>query len=995
MRFGLSVAAQPLLVLFVTALPVLPSSALAACAITGTIDLSIECGTSSGLNFGPQATATESGSTLTVDGVTVDDPDDISNSFSRIVLKAGSETGGAIDVGLALTGDTYVESHNSAAVYVLTKEGDITVDIGADVELLAQQSGIFAKADNSGSLAGGNVTVTNYGTIDAGWLTGQSLGSEGIRVRALQGEGTIYNYGSVTSRLGRGLRIDGGTVAGSSDALIVNEGSVDAWLDGMHIYAQAGSATIENGADATVISRANRGAVASSDDSDAGLRNDGTITSLTAAGALVWGAEDATLTNNGTITAAAADGDADDDFLNFGVQVWSTATGNASLVNGATGSIVAHDGLGAWLLSTDGDVTIANAGTLLGKSTAIYVGGDNIAEQYNESPDVPDHAGAVGGDLTVTNSGTITADATTDFTDGLALITLGGDDVDTVQVTNLAGGFIGAGFAEGADFSLGALTELSQADLTALEAAASNAAISMGIAAEASSISNAGTLVGRVAVASPYDTFGSGPVSYSSSALDNTGLWVTSGTSGYTTSLHGTITNSGDIFTLGTTILAGTLDNSGSIWVNGLSEDSADLTIAGHYTASGDAALIFDMGNDDGQLVRFTDSVSGQTSVVLDNLDLWDWQNDEPQTLIDIAYATPELGADSFVLATPIKGVVQYNLDYDDYGLDWTLSTEVSTQSTGEIAEAGAAVTTGFTQLSTGILNRTDDLRDSASGEIVAPIGYVEAKTPMDDALAALTPDPAVTRVWLKSGGAVGNGNGYDVQQGALELGADVTTLLGDEQFSAGAFLALSSSSLAFDAGSTASIVGKSAGLYATLVAPTGLFTSGVVAVGASDSDLAISGSDASVGGQTYGGRIDAGYRADLDGLVVEPSFALLASHGAVNDFGMSGVTVATADTTSVAAESRLRIMRRFVGETLDITPFLVLTLGREALSGGEVLVEGVTTEAATGGLYGGTSLGLGFDSPDGVLSGFVRGDLSATADSYLASLRLGGSRRF
>lgn len=984
----------PVALLFSVPVLVLSTSgaSFAACSVDGSITFAITCDG----DFGPNGTATVTGSKLTITGETFDDPNDGASSFSRVVLKAGDEASSAIDIAVELVGTTLVDSHNSAAVYLLTKKGDISIDIGADVTLDAQQSGVFAKADNGGGAAGGNVIVTNSGTITAGTITNGSFSSEGIRVRALQGAGTIYNYGSVTSTLGRGLRIDASSViGGDADGTIVNTGAVDAWLDAAHIYAQTGSSYLENTATGVLVSRSQRGAVSSSDFAAASMLNAGQITGA-AAGVLVWGATDATLENSGTITAAALDGDGSNDFLHFGAQVWSTTSGATRLINNAGGEIVARDGWAAWVLSTDGDLTIDNAGTMIGKSTAIHVGGDKIEEQYNENPALDDYAGAVGGNLTLANSGVISADQTNSFQYGMGLVSLFGYDLDAVSISNLAGGIIGSGFDVDTDFSIGALTSLSPDELGTLAAAASSGALSLGLEAQSLEISNAGLLVGRVNVATPMDVFGDGPSPSAAATFDNSGLWLTSGLSRFQGIDGLTIANSGTIFTLGETTLTGDIENSGVIRVYGTDSVSGQFSLNGAYVGQEGGAFVLALSADGSPLVALDGTLSGQTEVFLSNFDGFDWQTYVPQEVITTTDATSQRGAESFVLATPVHGLVQYNLEFDEGELAWALSAQLSEESTAEIAEASSVIGESFTQLSSGILNRTDDLRGMSTGDMpTSSLGYMQVETPMDDAMAALTPPPVDTRLWLKAGGAFGAGGSYGLTQSAIEFGVDTTTTIDSRQVSIGAFATLSNSSFNFEGDSSAGVDGRSAGVYGSAVSPSGFFVSGVAAVEVSDIGLTISGEAADVSGLTLGSRFDAGYRAELGGVVVEPSFAVMASHSSMSSFSMSGTTVVVDDSQNVSTESRLRLMRRFAGEAMDVTPFLVLNLGTKVTSGGEVSVEGVSTSAQAAGIYGGLSLGIGLDSPDGVLSGFVRSDLSATTDSYLASFRIGGSRRF
>lgn len=966
------------------------SHALADCWFDGDITFAKDCDA----DFGVNGTVGESGSKLTIENETFDDPDDQTNSFSRIVLKAGDESAGAINIGVEVVGTSLVDSHNSAAVYLLTKKGDITVDISADVTLNAQQGGIFAKADSGTDNPGGMIIVTNAGTITAGTLASGSFGADGIRVRALQGAGYITNSGSVTSTLGRGLRIDAGDATSGDLGNISNSGTVDAWLDAAHVHALSGSATVYN--TGVLTSRSARGAVASSQEDSAYVGNYGTITGATG-GVLAWGATWAQVGNYGSLSAAEKDSDDSNDFLNFGVQVWATDTGYARFDNGDAGEVIAHDGWGAWLLSTNGDVFVQNTGTILGKTTAIHVGGDGITEQWEENPVLDDYAGAVGGKLTLINSGLITSDESNSFQNGFGLISLFGYDITQLSVTNAAGGLIASAVDDDNDYSLSTLADLSAEELDELAPLAASGALSIGAEAEEVTISNAGTLVGRVRISTPMNVFGDGPSESAAATLTNTGLWVTSGASEFSGTDGLTIENSGDIFTVGSTTVTGSIENAGSIWINSTDSTAGSFTVNGDYAGLEGGSLIFDLTRGDHPLATFDGAVSGQTSVLLANIESFDWRSYNPELLILTTDTDPEEGAESFVLDDALVGVIEYRLDYDADAMGWMLSAGVSETVVDDVAQTTASIGDGFARIGSGILNRTDDLRDGVSGDLPPsePMGYTEVSTPMDEAMAALAPTAVDTRLWLKAGGAIGAGTGYGVSQSGLELGGDVSTTIDGRQVSAGVFAGLSNASFDFDSSSSAGAQGYAAGLYANVLAPSGTFVSGVAAVEATDIGLLVSGVEADVAALNIGGRIDAGYRANLDGLVLEPSVGVMVSHNQMGSFSLNDSVVAVDNGKSLSTEGRLRIMRRFAGEVMDITPFLVLNLGNRVADGGEVSVEGVTTSAQAGGIYGGVSLGLGIDTPDNSLNGFIRSDLSATADSYLASFRIGGSRRF
>lgn|GEM_PF-6925780 len=1000
MRIALG-AAPLLLSVSAAALLAMSGAASAACTTTGSFTFTNACGQTTGTPFGIQATALEDGSTLTVTDITVDDDGNDKNSFSRIVIKAGDESQGPIGVGLTLAGKTFVDSHNNAGVYVLTQKGDIDIDVGSDVTIKASQSGIFAKADNSGETAGGNIVVTNSGTITAGTTTGGPFGSEGIRVRSLQGDGTIYNYGSVTSTLGRGLRIDTDGPSGGAGGLVVNSGTVNAYLDAVHINAHAGDAGITNGVGGVLISSTQRGAVAASYTGDASLLNKGAITGA-AAGSLVWGAGDAVAINSGTITAAAADKNDANDYLNFGIQIWSTQDGKAALTNGEGGSIIADDGWGAWLLSTKGDVAISNAGTIRGKSTAIYVGADKIAEQWEENPQLADYQGAVGGDLTLTNSGVITANNGSSFVDGMALITLVGHDLGSVSVTNQAGGFIGGHFAQGADYSLAAMTQASASELETLRSGAANAALSLVVAADTWEIDNAGTLVGRIAAVSPFDVMGDEtPDSSTAGTFDNSGLWVTSGASGFNASLPGTISNSGHIFALGETTLTGDLNNQGAIWIRSAGEDTAYLSLVGDYEGSDAARFVFDIAADGAPKVTLTGAISGQTQVELANLDGWDWKSYQPQTLIDGGDGAAERGGDSFVLATPVRGLVQYDLSYDADTVDWTLSTQVSEQSVGEITQAAQTVTLSVANLTADLLNRTDDLRDGfwTPGDTM-PLSYAAAPvTPAQAAIADLEPvaGPAI-RSWIKAEGAFGSGGGYTGLAGTTSLGTDITVTDADRMIAAGVFGSLSTGRLSYNAsGSTTEMTGQALGAYGTVVTASGLFASAAVALAKTDTDIAISGESAAFGAWTAAGRADLGYRTQMGAIAVEPSLGMRLGASTYDDFTMSDTLVSLDDSQTLSTEARVRLTQSFAHETMDVAPFAILAAGVSQNFDGAMSLSdiGDVGSADQDGLYGSAALGLQVTSLDGKLAAYARTDVTVSQDVLWAGVKIGGAYKF
>lgn len=991
------------------------SSAWAACDVTGKdLDFAyFACG-SEGVNIrleGEQGTVTLSDFLLQPTG-----------AEGYVQIFASDTELDPTDIVVELSGETSIYALNYDGLDIRTVRGDILVTIGEDSLVDADQTGIYVLSEDISEedpYVGGDIVINNYGIILAG-PQNDPMGATGISGVSDAGGVAINNYGTVVSRLetmglfdGFGIYADGGDDSAERvEVSIYNAGSVDALHDGLRVTSYNGLGKAVNDVGGEVVSRDRRGVVVWSQAGAAEFENYGAIVALDGSGAAIWaeGATDgyAKVINGGTILAFDdPDQNATDSYFP-GLHIWSEVSGDAILENLASGGIVATDGVGVFMQSTDGSVIIDNAGLIMGEQTAIRVTADDLNEYAGLiGPDqIADYLGASGGDIALTNSGIITSFDTAGSGANEALISLAGASLGETSVTNLAGGFIGAGLFEGTDLSLSSLASGDADDLDALLETAGNKAISLAVQGTGSTITNQGTLVGRVLTASPFDVYGAGaPTSYVGGSIDNQGLWVVSGETGYLTSMSGSISNTGTIFSLGETYVGGTVENSGAIWVNPTDTRAANLYFLGDYSGETGSSLVFNLKSgavlDGNPLVTFADQLSGQTDVVLADLGDWDWTDGEALDLIDVAYATPELGADSFVLAEPVRGLVRYSLNYDDYGLLWSLGGELEEASVEETTLVSSAVTSALTDLTSDLLTRTDDLRDMAFSPIdTAPLGYAETPlTPADEAFAALTPaGQPVLRAWTKADGQLGGGEGFDGGKASISLGADITADVDGTTLAGGVFGTLSGAGFDYaESGSSANISAQAIGAYGMVLLDSGLFTSGVLAVQTADVDLLISGESAAFRALSATGRIDLGYRTMLGGLSVEPSLGYVLGSTGYDDFELSGTTVSIGDADSRAVEGRLRVSSSFATETADISPFAVLTLGQSLGSAGTLSISGVGDIDATdaGGLYGGGALGLQATSLDGKLSGFVRADLNLSEASHWTSLKVGGSSRF
>lgn len=931
-------------------------------------------------------------------------------------FRTDDTSGDPHDLTLNLEGTTLVTAPTYDGVDMRTRYGDMTVNIGAGVVIAPDQTGLHIESDagnlEEGNYASGDVVITNYGTVNAGSHT-NPMGADGIAGLANAGSVHIYNYGTVTTSYdpgnanapatGRGIIADGGKRSSNVvEVAIYNDGSVTSIHDGLRVNSYNGLGKVVNDVNGVVTSTDRRGVVVWSAANAALFENYGSVTALDGPGANVWAEGsvdgDATLINSGSITSYDNPDRTGSDSVFSGVHIWSEVSGDANLTNRTSGSIVAHDGWGAWIQTTDGDVTIDNAGLIKGETTAIYVGADQIFE-LTEVP-LDDYEGAMGGDLLLTNSGLLTAFSTgSDAKFGV--VTLEGDVTD-LSLKNLAGGIIGAGIDLGAGFDTTLLTA-SAASRSGLADAAANAAIVVAARADTTEIDNAGTIIGRITLDTPASLWDDEelPDETGTRTIDNSGLWVTRGVSGFKgAGSDEEIFNSGTIWALGGTIFNADLVSDGNVVVAGLAGEAGHLTINGNYNVDdGIFGIVIDKGAMVGStpVIDIVGGVYGAGQIDLVDLSGWDWQQD---ATLDLVHAeSSEDGAASFSIVTPDVGLIHYALNYDDSdGELWSVTAGVSSQSTTQIGDIVATTAAGFDRLTLDMLSRTDDLRDQFGTGDTTPMGYAAAPTtPAQQAIAGLDARPQALRVWSKAVGAIGGGDGYDANFGGVEFGADATTSLSNGALAAGVFGAITRGDLGFNdlAGSSSTSMSWAGGGYATYLDANGVFVSGVAGIETADIDLSISGESASIDALTFGGRVDLGYRTNVGDLQVEPSVGIKASSSSIGGFEMSGLLASFSDPSLFATEARLRVERTFVTETYDITPFATVSLGNQSGNSG-LEIDGFDDNAADlAGVYGGLAAGVALDSADGVWSTYARGDVLGNDASWLATFRLGGAYRF
>lgn len=1007
MFYELNRRARPLLgALLLGSVYSVASPALAACDVTGQ-DLSFlyfECDVD-GVNI----RLTGPAGSVTLDDFLLDPTD----SEGYVQVFATDTEADPTDITVNLTGTTLVTNTNYDGLDIRTVRGDILVNIGEDVEVHGDQTGVFVETDDpdgGSSYAGGDIVINNYGLVTSG-PDGGVMGSNGIVGRANGGAVTINNYGTVTTSrtvfAGRdtyGILADGGYNSSSPvEISVYNNGDVTSFNDAIHINAYNGLARAVNDVDGTLVSTGRRAVSLWSRDGGTEFENYGSITAEDGPAGYIWSQGTtngyASVINGGSILAYSDPNHVSDAPIFVGLHIWSQVDGSAELKNLSTGRIIARDGYGAFMQAANGDVVIDNAGLIKGQYNAIMVTADDLKEIWEEN--LEDYQGAQGGDVSVTNSGILTAyGLAEDGTANRALVTIAGVDLGTVELRNEIGGVIGAGINLDNGFDT-ALLDGSASDLDGLQAALSNYAVKIGAQAGQIDIINHGSILGRMSSGNVEMEFGEGPNGGDDGYFFNYALWATSGHS----ELRST-QNNGVIWAQGETSLSGDLNNSyGTIILAATASQAAHFDIGAGYAGSA-GTLILNIGAGaalgEDPLLTVTGGASGSTTVQIASLEGWDWTNTGRLDVAQVMADSLPNGENTFVMDDWVHGFAQYHLDYTDEDQLWSIEASVSQQSVDEVTTLADVVSTSILDVSSDLLERTDALRDGfwSSGNS-QPMAYAAtAQSSADEAISgALSVDgkPAL-RTWAHARGAVGGNDDYSGQQAGFSFGADVSAQVDDVFLAAGVFGTIGHTGLDYDvSASSAGIDAQSLGAYGTAMWTSGLFVSGVVALETANIDLDLSGAGASFDAQLQGGRIDIGYRTQVGDLEIEPSIGLAYGHTAYDDFQIASNSVSLDDADTLAAEARLRLSKTFHTETAQISPFAVLTVGSRDVEDGVISLAGLGAIGTLedGGLYGGASAGVEVTSIDGSLTGFARADLKATDQSRWTSVKIGGAYRF
>lgn len=999
-----------------------PSPADAACTNAGTVTYQGAVTLLTCTDERLSATATGPSATLTIDNGYFDSA---TNGGPGILFKADDDAANPTDLTLNLTGSTTVLGQLYDGVDVRTVRGDITVNIGDSVLIAPDQTGVYVASTEPGSwpdgdtYVGGNVTITNYGTVTAG-ASPSPMGTNGIVGLANGGGVSISNYGTVTTTYTGynawdtyGILADGGYAAPEPVAVsIYNDGSVTSLNDGLRVNSYNGLASVVNDVNGVVTSNGRRGVVVWSDKNSAILTNYGTVTSYDGPGANVWAggsvSGDATVVNAGAITSHDNPDRTVYTTLYNGVHIWSQTHGTAALVNLAGGSIVAPDGWGAWLMSTDGDVIVDNAGLIKGASTAIQIGAQGGSAIVG---DVPAYEGAMGGDLTVTNRGVLTAFATVADPQGtFGLVTLAGD-VGTATFTNAAGGIVGAGLDLDEGFDARRIGAMSSTELGDLADAAGNLAIFAAIKADEVSIGNAGLLFGRVVVETPAALSEGVDVPDTTGTVEvrNAGTWVVTGVSSITTAAaSGVFSNSGALWALDETGFEGDFANSGTINLVSTGSEPGATTIAGDYDASGAARLRLHSPSSVGLSalpgLTIEGNASGRTEVLLANpaqVAALNWRGISPITVVTVE-GSASVGARNFYMDQDY-GLVSYGLNYATGEQEtWSLTRGLNVDAAAALSDTAYAARYLLNQSTRLVIERIDDLRDSFFAGLpapAAPMAYVPTKAP-SSAFSGLDKEPSspTARAWLKASGVTSTGNGYDMDTGIFQGGLDLAREVGHDFVAAGLIAGYGRSTLDFDASATdATVNGPLFGAYGTYVTEGGVFVNGILMGQVFDVDMTLASVGTDFSGSSIGGRVETGIRLAYGELLVEPSVAMQASYTSFDTVDVANIAAGFDDTTGLAAEGRLRVAMNIQRETVLLKPYAIATLGYEFLADDTVVVSALDTSYVGDqkGMYGDLSAGLAVSDLSNSSAAFVQASFDFTEDRTGVGIKLGGQLRF
>ncbi|MBP2549179.1 uncharacterized protein with beta-barrel porin domain [Neorhizobium galegae] len=367
--------------------------AFAGCSVTGDV-ITIKCG-NDGVYVQPQ----QGDASLSVDGLTISGSD---NKIDFFPFDTDPDVFGTLTLSVS---NTTINTPDYGAINVapkvLVESISITLDPTVTIVNTGGFGGLWVRAE-----LGGDITINSGAEIT-------STGTSAISASTNAGSIDIVNSGDLSSSSEWGIYADGGhDSTGGELVSVTNSGDITAYAEAIRMIQYHGDIEANNSGSLT--SQTQSGIYAWSDTTgEISVTNSGSVISSAVSTGNKAGIRvaseygDASVVNSGLAQAEA-----------YGVRVTSgTETtgdgfGDITIDNTVTGQMVGISNTGLHLVTINGDITAANAGSISG-ANGVYASTAAGSVSLDNSGTITSTAGTgialTGDSVTLTNSGAITA----------------------------------------------------------------------------------------------------------------------------------------------------------------------------------------------------------------------------------------------------------------------------------------------------------------------------------------------------------------------------------------------------------------------------------------------------------------------------------------------------------------------------------------------------------------------------------------------------------
>lgn len=907
------------------------------------------------------------------------------NGSGTITVDAGTVTGGASAAGQGATGIDLIGGTGAinAGYGNVTTVGTALRSISAGTLNLR---GAAATLQTSGAGATGAVINANGVTGSLGNLVTTGAGSQGAVITstapvnltigsvATTGNGVTINAGANAVALTTGTVT--ATESGATGTVINSTGAVN--FTGARQVANGANALRINGG-AGAINATVAGAATTGVGTAVAITGTGPLTFANTGAITTTGAGSSGLTISGVTTAAVNCGNVSTTGANSPAVVVA-ANGNTNVTCGTVSTTgAASDAIG--VTNTAGTTTVTG-----GTTSATGAGSRGI---------VVSSSAPAAGNLVTVNTGGVTANGnavTAAATSGAGVLVNATGNVTSSNGTGITvatGGTsavtIGAGTTTSG--SVGGInsTAVGGTAITNAGVIGSTGGFAIDVNGGAATISNSGTLNGRIDLTANADTFTNA----------TGGRFNAIGTSDFGLGAD-TFNNGGVLTAFSSATFNGleTFNNTGLVDLrDGVTDDILTLTGA-TFTGGAGSQLGLDVNfanNASDRLVIGT--AAGGTTILLNNTapGTTPLLNLNGIVLVDATAAT----ASNFQLGgTSDFGFTRANLVFDSATSNFRLTTVPDTE-VFETSRYGAGMTNAWNQSGDAWSARMTELRDVAFSRLEErPDGFEMwaqgyAGSEGQDQLRSFNLGGTPTSFDLS----------YDQDFQGFQLGGDVQRSMGWGKMVFGLTGGVIKSDQAFNSGNSFELQGGNIGAYAGLYAG-GFFLNGLVK--ADRYEATVISSTAffrdETEATTVGAKAEAGYRMGLGGFFVEPVVALAYTDSDLDDLSVPGGVFTFEDSEGLRGEAGVRVGGDFAMGSSRIQPFIGV-FAVDELRGENTAV--FTSGSTSFGLqdlepetYGKVSVGLNLLEQDGV-NLFVRGDALFSGEAKGGSVRIGARWSF